>query len=432
MIENIETAIQSSTMNGYFIRKMRQFFDWLTSPAVTYRIGEPFFRLLVRRGNGCSLELRELNKVLVVRLDEIGDVVMTTPLLRELRRNLPNAWISIVVKPQLFNLLETCPYVNEVLTFNWCVQGRLADFRLHWRALYLARKKLWPKHYDLAILPRWDTDYYHGSNVAYFSGALWRIGYPETVNPSKESFAKGYDKLFSHVLKSTDPIHEVEKNLEVIKYLGGQVNENKMELWFTKEDEDIARVILDKGSNSPDLNKVVAFCPGASRAKNIWPLSKFVELGFMLNQYHNIRIVVIGGPGEEDYGECLVRNLGDKVFNLIGKLTLRQTAAVLKKCSLYVGNDTGPMHLAAAVGTPVVAISQHPRDGLPQHQNSPERFGPWDVPSVVVQPKKAVPPCVDSCSAMESHCICTVEVDQVKEAVFQLLGEKSPVPSLCE
>jgi len=88
-----------------------------------------------------------------------------------------------------------------------------------------------------------------------------------------------------------------------------------------------------------------------------------------------------------------------------------------------VGNDTGPMHLAAAVGTPVVAISCHPRDAKPFFLNSPERFGPWRVRAVVLQPPLRTP-CRDTCSAERPHCILGVTVEQVSEAVKSLLEKQ--------
>ena len=405
---------------GIFSGIFKRVIDAMTSPSVTYLIWEPFFRSVVRRENACFLDLKKVSKLLVVRLDEIGDVVMTTPLLRELRGNLPNARISVVVNPRLYNLLETCPYVDDVWTYDWRVHGRLVGLKRHWRALYLALKRLWWKRYDLAILPRWDTDYYHGSYVAYFSGASLRIGYSGKVNPNKERSDQEKDILFSHVLTNTDIKHEVERNIDIIRFLGGHVIHDKTELWLTNEDEIVARNILDECAIVPGVDEVVAFCPGAGYPKRRWPLKNFIDLGRELNKSRSIRILIIGGPGEGHYGESLVENLGEKVVNLAGKLTLRQTAAILKKCDLYIGNDTGPKHLAAAVGTPVVEISQHPVNGPPQHPNSPIRFGPWGVPFVVVQPEKAISPCKDSCTAAEAHCICNVTVEQVKEAVLLL------------
>ena len=128
-----------------------------------------------------------------MRLDEIGDVVMTTPFLRELRRNLPGAWITLAVKPSLFNLVELCPYVNEVLTYEKELQKSVAFalLRHHWRDIKSAVAFSRKQPYDLAIVPRWDTDYYNASYLAYFSGAPWRIGYSESVTECKAILVEG-------------------------------------------------------------------------------------------------------------------------------------------------------------------------------------------------------------------------------------------------
>ncbi|MHB1559266.1 MAG: glycosyltransferase family 9 protein, partial [Isosphaeraceae bacterium] len=105
--------------------------------------------------------------------------------------------------------------------------------------------------------------------------------------------------------------------------------------------------------------------------------------------------------------------------------TLRQTTAILSRCRLFIGNDSGPMHLASAVGVPVVEISMFPRSGPRGHVSSPHRFGPWGVPSVIVQPSHALPPCTDGCRASTAHCITQVGVSEVFVAVMELLERTS-------
>jgi len=94
---------------------LKKILFWPTSPFIAYLLGEPFFWYKGRRLHGSTLDMAGIKRVLVVRLDQIGDVVMTTPFLRELRGNLPNAWITLVVNPSILNLVENCPYVDEVL-----------------------------------------------------------------------------------------------------------------------------------------------------------------------------------------------------------------------------------------------------------------------------------------------------------------------------
>lgn len=397
--------------------------SWLSSPQASHLIGEPLSWVMGRRGKGREVDLAQVNRVLVVRLDEIGDVVMTTPFLRELRRNLPDAWITLIVKPAVYNLVELCPYVNEVLTYDWNTPRRNRQLRRHGRALKLAWKHLWRRHFDLAIVPRWAADHCHATFVAYFSGAPWRVGYSEKVTDLKQRANSGFDRLLTHVLDDNTMKHEVEHNLDVIRFLGGRVQEERLELWVGEEDEVFAEQVLKSSDALPD-DLLIAFGPGAREPKRTWPLSNFVELGAWLKREYEARIMVVGGPGEEPLGQQLQRQLGDRVINAVGRTTLRQTGALLKQCHLYVGNDAGPLHMAAAASVSVVEISCHPLDGSPLHPRSPRRFGPWGVPYVVLQPEKALAPCSEACTAAQAHCILGVTVEQVKEAVMTLLPQQ--------
>lgn len=395
--------------------------DWVTSPQAAYFLGEPFFWILGLDRNRHDANLSQVNQVLVVRVENgIGDMVMTTPFLRELRRNLPGAWITLLVEPQIYNMGELCPYVNETLAFDWKVFGRYENLRRHGRALRLACKHLWSRHFDLAILPRWDFDYCHGTFVAYFSGAPLRLAYSENVNENKARMNAGFNRLYTHVLDDNSVKHEVERNLDIIRFIDGTVQEDQLEMWLGSEDEAFAgQVLASHEVCAGDL--LIAFGVGAGEPKRMWPITCFAELGEWLQREYHARILLVGGKGEEKVGEELRRQLGDTVIDVVGRSTLRQTSSLLKGSHLYVGNDSGPMHLAAAAGVPVVEISCHPLDGSALHPNSPKRFRPWGVPHHVIQPEKALAPCSEACMSVEAHCILGIRVERVKEAVAKLL-----------
>ncbi|MBT8763361.1 glycosyltransferase family 9 protein [Desulfohalobiaceae bacterium Ax17] len=390
---------------------------------LTLSIGEPFFWLMGMRRKGREIDLTQVKRVLVVRLDEIGDVVMMTPFLRELRRNLPDAWITLVVKPGVYNLTEHCPYVNEVLTFHWQTS------RLWRRLAYLrmAFRDLWRRRFHLVILPRWGGGYYHGSVIAYLSGAPWRMGYSENVSAHKKQNNRGFDRLLTHGLKDTSVKHEVEHNLDVIRFLGGKVQDDRLELWFGEEDEFFAEELLRK--HGVELNDLlVSLAPGAGASKRRWPLSRFAEVGVCLQEEYHAQFLIVGGPEEEALGRELQQELGDAVINTVGHTTLHQTAALLKRCRLFIGNDAGPMHIAAAVGVPVVEMSCHPETGSLLSANSPKRFGPWSGKHMVIQPKAPLPPCVDECVSDRPHCILGITVEQVKQAVAEQLARQGVKP----
>ena len=394
--------------------------DFLKSPHVTFLIGEPTFWLLGMRRRRRKNDLSQVKRVLVVRLDEIGDVVLTTPFIRELRRNLPEAHITLIVKPAVHNLVENCPYIDEVLTYNWDAPGRYQDFTSYGRALKVAFRYLWHRRFDLAVLPRWDADNYRGTLLTYFSGAPWRVGYSEGVTREKAERNAGLDHFLTEVIDDSAVKHEAERNLAVISVLGGMISTDILELWINADEKGVAENILASHRILPE-DFLVAFGPGAGHARRMWPLSFFAELGKWLKREYGARIVAVGGRGEAVSGEALGREMHDTVIDAVGRMTLRQTAAMLQRCHLFIGNDSAPMHLAAAAGIPVVEVSCHPQSGSSLHHNSPKRFGPWGVPHRVIQPPTPREPCHDGCSAAEAHCILEVTVEQVKLAVEDLL-----------
>jgi heptosyltransferase-2 len=382
--------------------------------------GRPFFSSKKEEPE-YNVPLVQIRSVLLVRLDEIGDVVLTTPLLRELRRNMPCAWITLIVKPAAYNFVELCPHVNEVLTFNWQGHGLLEPFQRHWRALTVARRFLRKRHFELAILPRWDIDWYHGTFLAYFSGAMRRIGYSEKVATAKQKFNHGFDSLLTEVFPNNTLINEVQHNLDVVRVLGGEVREDHLDLWLSADDERFADNFLQlHETRSDDL--LIALGPGAGSPKRRWPLESYSQIGNWLQNNCQTKIIIIGGPEDGYIGRELQSRLGPTAIDATGKATLRQSAALLKRCALYIGNDAGPMHIAAAARTPVVELSCHPKAGSDGSANSPRRFGPWGTKSVIVQPDDLRAPCVDECGATAPHCILGISVDHVKDVLTELMS----------
>jgi ADP-heptose:LPS heptosyltransferase len=385
-----------------------------SAPAITRRIGDLFYRRTAGRPDGSGLDLPRLQRVLIVRLDKIGDVVLSTPFFRELRRNAPRASITLIVSPAAFPLVAACPYVDEVQIYDWR-RSRYFGPVHHLHALMKARRDLWHRRFELAVVPCWGADYYLASFMAYFSGAPTRAGYSERVMDAKRRLNRGFDSLFTHVSYDDTVRHEVEHNLDLLRFMGGTIENDALELWVSEADEEFAvQTLSAHGVRQGDL--LIAIAPGAGAPKRCWPVERFVELAAWLNETHSARVVILGGPEDEALGPALAA-AGGTGIDLVGKATLSQAAAVLRQCQLFIGNDSGPMHLAAAAGATVIAISCHPRTGSVQHENSPTRFGPWGQQHVVLQPEHAEPPCSQSCSAVEPHCITGVALDQVKNTV---------------
>jgi ADP-heptose:LPS heptosyltransferase len=368
--------------------------------------------------------LGKVESILVIRLDAIGDVLLTGPFLRELRRGYPRARITLVVAPRVLNLVETCPYVDRALTHHvppatrwWHPLSR----RLI--ALSFARRELWPELYDMAVVPRWGEDHYEATILARLSGAPDRIGYAARSKGPQREHGRD-DRFLTRVVDDRSVKHEVQRNVDLLSEMGVPASspEHRLEVWLTDEDRSLAKRIV----TSSNAAKLVALGPGAGSPKRMWPIERMEEVGRWLAD-GGARLVVVGGPGDEGLGEHLSRRIGDEVIDLTNRATIRETAAVLAQCSLFCGNDSGPMHLAAAVGVPIVEISCHPLLGDELYPNSPNRFGPWGVPCRVAQPDMPKEGCAVGCRVPSPHCILNVRVDSVIAAIESLRIETSVI-----
>lgn len=395
-----------------------------SNPYVVTFIGEIIFRLL-RKRNDKNKDFLKCKRILVVCLDEIGDVVLTTPFIRELRRNFPDSSITFVVKPETYNLLEVCPYIDELLIYNRIMSGCMSKLINQCRAVKLSVDKLLKKNFDLAILPRWDIDGYNGSFLVYFSGAEVRLGYSEYVAPKKNIYNRNYDRLFTNLINDKSIKHGVEHNLQVIEFLGGQVENDELELWIKDEDKEYANILLEK-QEVAENSFLTGVGPGALLPRKRWPVDRFTKIIEKIIQHHSVNVALFGSKNEGEFGKYIEENIGvsykPRIINLIGKTTLRQAAAVLQNCKIYVGNDSGLAHIAAAMKVPVVRISSWNLSGDKSSQNSNKRFMPWKVKHVDVNPEKPTSPCRGECVSLKPHCILQVQEKDVEKAIDKLIS----------
>ena len=297
--------------------------------------------------------LAEARRILVIRPDEIGDVVLTVPFLRELRRAAPVAKIALAVKPACRELLEYCPYVDAMYAVDFTSgSARLLRHMCDAWALRLGHESVFG--FDLVLLPRRGID--HG-DAGFLSHVAAGRGTVMTALGSCKA--------------SPNSMHEVMWNLRFLEHCGATLHDDgRLEIWLTAADRRFAAEVIGGVS-------CIAFGCGAGDAARRWPLDRFAAVAGRLACEFGVLTVQLGASGEPSFGAGL---------DLVGHTTLRQAAAVMERAALFVGNDSGLKHLAAAVGTPVVEISAFSRCGDPDHPNSPARFHAWGVPQRVVQP----------------------------------------------
>jgi ADP-heptose:LPS heptosyltransferase len=368
--------------------------------------------------------------IIVFRLDRIGDLVLNSAMLRELRRLYQNARITLVVTTATQSLVEHCPYVDEVLTVAPS-SGKLASLFSELRStVSFCRRHLSSRSWDMAISPRWDADSHFAALMCSYADSPRRIAFSEQCSPLKQRLNWRFDSMYTEVLPPGRSEHEVERNLDVVRHLGGKIGRSDLELWLTRSDEeDASRRWADFGLASSD--QVIAFGIGASHGRKRWPSRRFAELIDLLRADLNFAAAIICGPDELPVAREVQSWTSAKLL-LLDRPSLRQTAAFLSRCTLFVGNDSGPIHIAAARGIPVVGIWCHPVDGDSRDQHSPDRFGPFTQQRAIVRPLHATEPCNGACTSHEPHCIARVPAADVADAVMSLMENMASIRQIVE
>lgn len=364
------------------------------------------------------------NNILVVCNDGIGDLILTTPFLRELRNCYKNSSISLVVTKECKSLFELCPYINQLYICS--ARGNMyIEDKVDQCAKDFAQRYFRNKHYDVVFLPGSYVWCAINTYLAMYSRSPLRIAHKVYGESLGDDFCNHrIDELYSLQISDNNICHEVERRLDLLTSLGKHIGSKKIELWTNQEDDLFARQIQNEykilGSDI-----LVAIVPIASSATRSWNPNKMAALMLrLLNKYNDMRFIVLGGNNTAAVAEIFSEKVPtDKMINMVGRTTLRQAIALMRFCKLYIGMNTGLIHVAAACNVPVVEISPHSLEGNPAHDNSPLRYRAWGVPDIVIQPKHPSDECQDFCIRKSAHCINQVTVEEVEKKVDLMISK---------
>jgi len=339
--------------------------------------------------------LSETARILVVRLDGIGDAIMCAGFFIALRNLFPNGHITAVLDQ------KTTPLYAE---------GALFD------ALVSPGGGAIQSDYDLAICPRWDVDYYGEGRIALDSGAPIRIGFLRPDDPRDSTRSE----VFTHTVHVDADMHEVDKSAALLRLLDETAVPPPPRLFIPVHAQQDAGRWRAKAGREDIRYAVLGISAG--NANRIWPVENFLSVVDILESQYGLQCVAVGDDTACASGRWLEKMRPASLVSAAGCLDLMSSAALISHAVVYVGMDSGPMHMAAASGVPVVEISCHPLSGSAGHHNAPDRFGPYGTRNVVVRPAKPHAPCSLGCHQLDiAHCITLVPPNDVITALHSLM-----------
>ncbi|MBK6972183.1 MAG: putative lipopolysaccharide heptosyltransferase III [Sterolibacteriaceae bacterium] len=357
-----------------------------------------------------AVPLDRVRRALIIKLRHHGDVLLTSPVISVLKNHAPQAEIDALVYADTAPMLALHPSLAQLHTVdrNWKQAGALAQARAEWRLLSALRAR----RYDLIVHL---TDHPRGAWLARLLGARHAVG------PKRNDEAGWWRRSFTHRYAQVARTgrHTVERNLDALRRIGIQPGEDERALTLVAGEQAQYRVSGLLHEHGLNARGFIQLHPASRWLFKCWPVERNAAL---LDALHGDGwpVVLTAAPDqrERDMVAAIAASSRAPALDLAGQLSLKELAALTARARLFVGVDSAPMHIAAAVGTPVVALFG---------PSSDSDWGPWGVEArVVTSTRHACRPCgLDGCGGGKiSECLTTLPIERVLQAVRELLAAR--------
>ena len=295
--------------------------------------------------------VKEIKKILILQLAGVGDLVIATPTLKALRARFKAAHIGLLVISRSAELIRDCPYIDDLFILDIKDTGLKGLFKGKvFIKTYKTIKKLRRQKFDTLInLQR------TGSWVGSFKMAIlfWLISAKYKVG--RDTDGRGFFFNFKIKESSQEHKHEVEANLDVARALGANIDEAKLEVPIFEEDRIFISNFLNQ-HNISDKDLLIGLNPGSFLPSRGWFIKRWVQLADRLIEKYSYKIIIIGDENRKKMISEIVELTEKKPIIMLTNLTLKQLVALIERLNLFITNDTGPMHIAVATETPLIAL----------------------------------------------------------------------------
>lgn len=358
---------------------------------------------------------RAARRILAVRLDNLGDVLVTSPAMRAIKESLPDARLTLLASPVGAQAGRLNPYVDEVIVYEapWMDPWHTLPQDSEREQAIIARLKA--EKFDTAII---FTSFRQSALPAAY------LCYLADIPLRAAAAIDGPGSLLTTRHKHPERMmHEVERGLDLVGALGLTVSERDLAL---RVPEAAREALLAKlSAMGVDRRPLVVLHPGCSMPARTYPWEMFAEVADGLIQQLGASVVLTGGKGERELVEKIRGRMREEPVVAAGTLPFDQFCALIEAADLTVTNNTGPMHIAAAVKTPVVALFAL--------TNPPEQWGPWQVSHRQMYHEVSCRLCYSRVCPYGHECLRLVTPDMVVQASADLLAETaysadSPLP----
>ena len=348
-----------------------------------------------------KLKITGEERILIIRTDRIGDLVLSTPVLEAIRSRFPKVHVTMMVSPYAADVLNDNPYLNQVMMDD--VQYRHKGVK----GFFLLVREVRQGKFDVGILLRPTLRL---ALMLFLAGVKYRIG-------TGFRFYQIFLNRKVYVHRKVNLKHEVEYNMDLITPLGIVSTKILPKVYVTSAEEEYVRKTFDELNITPE-DIVVVIHPGSGKSSLNLPAKRFAEVADELIEKMGAKVVFTGLNNEKNTVEFIKSKMRFNPIDLTGKTTIPQLKAVLKKCDVLISNSTGPMHLACALGTPTVAIF------CPIFAAGPVRWGPYGEGNQVILPP--VPVCFKCRPNKCPHydCMEKIKTEQIVSKVSLLLKTK--------